>query len=229
MKCTAIVLAAGRGRRMNSDIQKQFLNIQGYPVLYYSLKCFQDCGWMDEIILVAGPEEVSYCKAEIADKYGLTKIKQIVPGGRERYHSVQNGLKACRNTDYVFIHDGARPFVTQGILERGLECAHTWKACAAGMPSKDTVKLVDDTGMVQDTPDRTMVWNVQTPQVFAYDLVADAYERALAGDCSGITDDAMVVEKYGSHPVMLYEGAYQNIKITTPEDLAVAEVFVHKI
>lgn len=229
MKCTAIVLAAGQGKRMHSKIQKQFLHIQGYPVLYYSLKCFQECPWMDDIVLVTGEEEIEFCQREIVGRYGFDKVSAVIPGGKERYHSVRNGLKACKDTDYVFIHDGARPFVNAGILERGLECVKKYGACAAGMPSKDTVKIVDDRNTVCSTPDRRFVWNVQTPQVFQYTLVAEAYEEALSGECGGITDDAMVVEQYGDHKVTLYMGSYENIKITTPEDLGVAEVFVHNI
>lgn len=229
MKCTAIVLAAGQGKRMHSKIQKQFLHIQGYPVLYYSLKCFQECPWMDDIVLVTGEEEIEFCQREIVGRYGFDKVSAVIPGGKERYHSVRNGLKACKDTDYVFIHDGARPFVNAGILERGLECVKKYGACAAGMPSKDTVKIVDDRNTVCSTPDRRFVWNVQTPQVFQYTLVAEAYEEALSGECGGITDDAMVVEQYGDYKVTLYMGSYENIKITTPEDLGVAEVFVHNI
>lgn len=229
MKCTAIVLAAGQGKRMHSKIQKQFLHIQGYPVLYYSLKCFQECPWMNDIVLVTGEEEIEFCQREIVGRYGFDKVSAVIPGGKERYHSVRNGLKACKDTDYVFIHDGARPFVNAGILERGLECVKKYGACAAGMPSKDTVKIVDDRNTVCSTPDRRFVWNVQTPQVFQYTLVAEAYEEALSGECGGITDDAMVVEQYGDHKVTLYMGSYENIKITTPEDLGVAEVFVHNI
>ncbi len=229
MKCTAIVLAAGQGKRMKSDVPKQFLKIQGYPVVYYSLQCFQNCSWMDEIILVTGEEEIAYCREHIVDAYGFTKVSRIVSGGRERYHSVYQGLLACRNTDYVFIHDGARPFITEELLERGLKCVREKGACVAGMPSKDTVKIVDASGQVIDTPDRKDVWNVQTPQIFSYGLIYAAYTKMMHNDGSGITDDAMVLERYGDHPVYMYEGSYQNIKITTPEDLAVAEDFLHKI
>ena len=131
MKCTGIVLAAGQGKRMNSKIQKQFLCLQGYPVLYYSLKAFQECPWMQEVVLVTGLEEIEYCRKEIVEHYGFTKVKAVVAGGKERYHSVQNGLKACETADYVFIHDGARPFLNGEILERGLECVKEWKACVA--------------------------------------------------------------------------------------------------
>lgn len=229
MKCTAIVLAAGQGKRMNSKTPKQFLQIQGYPVVYYSLKCFQNCPWMDEIILVTGEEEIGYCWEHIVKHYGFTKVTQIVAGGKERYHSVYQGLLHCQDTDYVFIHDGARPFITLELLERGLRCVQEKEACVAGMPSKDTVKIVDNQGRVMDTPDRRAVWNVQTPQIFSCALIRSAYEKMMQGDGSGITDDAMVLEQYGDHSVYMYEGCYQNIKITTPEDLDVAENFLHKI
>lgn len=229
MKCTAIVLAAGQGKRMHSKVQKQYLDIQGFPVLYYSLKCFQGCPWIDDIVLVTGTSETEFCQKEIVEKYKFGKVSAITVGGKERYHSVWNGLKECVDTDYVFIHDGARPFITREILERALECVRKNKACAAGMPSKDTVKIVNENDVVESTPDRRYVWNVQTPQVFSYQLVKEAYEKALDGECVGITDDAMVVEKYGGHEVTLYRGAYENIKITTPEDLGVAQVFVNNI
>ncbi len=226
MKCTAIVLAAGQGKRMNSKVQKQFLCIQGRPVLYYSLQCFEKCSWITDIILVTGKDEIEYCQEQIVQKYGFQKVSAIVEGGKERYNSVYNGLMACEQTDYVFIHDGARPFLTQEILERGLECVQEKGACAAGMPSKDTIKIVNVNRVVESTPDRRFVWNVQTPQIFAYALAADSYKTALSGDCSKITDDAMVVETYGNHEVVLYEGSYENIKITTPSDLVLAEEFV---
>lgn len=229
MKCTAIVLAAGQGKRMNSNVQKQYLQIEGHPVLYYSLKAMQECSWMTDIILVTGENEISYCQEQIVDRYCFDKVSAIVPGGKERYHSVQNGLLACKDADYVFIHDGARPFLNQQILERGLACVMQNKACAAGMPSKDTIKIVNNKREVESTPNRQFVWNVQTPQVFSYVLVRDSYEKALQGDCRDITDDAMVVERYGKHIVTLYEGSYENIKITTPEDLAVAHAFLNKM
>lgn len=226
MKCTAIVLAAGQGKRMNSKVQKQFLCIQGHPVLYYSLQCFEKCHWITDIILVTGKDEIDYCKEQIVEKYDFQKVSAIVAGGKERYNSVYHGLLACDQTDYVFIHDGARPFVTQEILERGLRCVQEKSACAAGMPSKDTIKIVNVDKVVESTPDRRFVWNVQTPQVFDYTLVSTSYTKALEGDCSKITDDAMVVETYGNHEVVLYEGSYENIKITTPSDLVLAEEFV---
>ena len=228
-KNTAIVLAAGQGKRMHSKIQKQFLEIQGYPVLYYSLKCFQDSTLVDDIILVTGEDMISYCKKNIVERYSFTKVSNIIAGGKERYDSVYQGLCACVETDYVFIHDGARPFITEEILERGLKGAKETGACVVGMPSKDTVKLSDAEGFVDTTPERSQVWTVQTPQIFSYDLIRRAHESIRKKDMSAITDDAMVVEQESGVKVRLAEGSYQNIKITTPEDLDVAEVFLKKI
>lgn len=225
-KCTAIVLAAGQGKRMGTKVQKQFLEIQGHPVLYYSLRCFQESPLISDIIAVTGEEVISYCKKEIIDKYGFSKVRSVVPGGKERYDSVYAGLLACVDTDYVFIHDGARPFITDEILCRGLEAARETGACVVGMPSKDTVKLADEEGFVQETPDRNRVWTVQTPQIFHYPLILRAHESIRRKDMSTITDDAMVVEQESGVKVRLSEGSYRNIKITTPEDLAVAEAFL---
>ena len=228
-KNTAIVLAAGQGKRMNSKIQKQFLEIQGYPVLYYSLRCFQDSPLIQDIILVTGEKSVTYCKEEIVKKYGFTKVTAVIPGGKERYDSVYAGLCACQECGYVLIHDGARPFITEEILERGLQKVKESGACVIGMPSKDTVKLSDAQEFVKETPDRKCVWTIQTPQIFSYPLIRNAHESIRQKDMSSITDDAMVVEQETGVKVALAEGSYQNIKITTPEDLDVADVFLKKI
>lgn len=226
MKNTAIVLAAGQGKRMHTKIQKQFLEIKGYPVLYYSLRCFQDSPLIEDIILVTGEESVLYCQKEIVDKYGFTKVTKVIPGGKERYDSVYQGLLACENSDYVLIHDGARPFITEEILERGLTGAEETGACAVGMPSKDTVKIADESGYIAETPDRSKVWMIQTPQIFQYALIRNAHESIRSREMSNVTDDAMVVEQETGVKVRLAEGSYQNIKITTPEDLGVAELFL---
>ena len=168
---TAIVLAAGQGKRMHSKVQKQFLEIQGYPVLYYSLRCFQESPLIQDIILVTGEESISYCKEEIVQKYGFTKVSAVIPGGKERYDSVYAGLCECRDCEYVLIHDGARPFVTEEILKRGLQKVKETGACVIGMPSKDTVKLSDEEGYVKETPNRKCVWTIQTPQIFSYSLI----------------------------------------------------------
>ena len=223
---TAIVLAAGQGKRMHSKVQKQFLEIQGYPVLYYSLRCFQESPLIQDIILVTGEESISYCKEEIVQKYGFTKVSAVIPGGKERYDSVYAGLCECRDCEYVLIHDGARPFVTEEILKRGLQKVKETGACVIGMPSKDTVKVADEADFVSETPDRKRVWTVQTPQIFSYDLIKKAHESIRKKDMTAITDDAMVVEQEKQIPVKLFEGSYCNIKITTPEDLETAKGFI---
>lgn len=230
MKCTAIILAAGQGKRMKTKVQKQFLMLQGKPLLYYSLACFQKSDEIQEIVVVTGKESIDYCRSEIIEKYGFTKVKSIAEGGKERYDSVYAGLEACSaDTDYVFIHDGARPFVTEDIIKRTKEVAVTYQACIAGMPSKDTVKIIDENNMVSATPERSRVWSVQTPQVFLYSLIKEAHDTARSVSMQGITDDAMVVEQYKNTPVHIVEGAYENIKITTPEDILVAEKILKKI
>lgn len=230
MKCTAIILAAGQGKRMKTKVQKQFLMLQGKPLLYYSLACFQKSDEIQEIVVVTGKESIDYCRSEIIEKYGFTKVKSIAEGGKERYDSVYAGLEACSaDTDYVFIHDGARPFVTEDIIKRTKKVAVTYQACIAGMPSKDTVKIIDENNMVSATPERSRVWSVQTPQVFLYSLIKEAHDTARSVSMQGITDDAMVVEQYKNTPVHIVEGAYENIKITTPEDILVAEKILEKI
>ena len=225
-KNTAIVLAAGQGKRMHSKIQKQFLEIQGYPVLYYSLRCFQESPLIQDIILVTGEDALSYCKEEIVKKYGFTKVSNVIAGGQERYDSVYAGLCACKDCRYVLIHDGARPFITEEIIERGLEKVKETGACVVGMPSKDTIKLSDAEGYVKETPDRKCVWTIQTPQIFSYALIREAHDSIRKKDMSKITDDAMVIEQETGVKVALAEGSYQNIKITTPEDLYIAEAFL---
>lgn len=175
---------------------------------------------------MTGEESISYCKEEIVQKYGFTKVSAVIPGGKERYDSVYAGLCECRDCEYVLIHDGARPFVTEEILKRGLQKVKETGACVIGMPSKDTVKLSDEEGYVKETPNRKCVWTIQTPQIFLYSLIREAHDSIRQKDMSKITDDAMVVEQETGAKVALAEGSYQNIKITTPEDLDIAEAFL---
>lgn len=226
-KCTAIVLAAGRGKRMGTEVQKQYLDICGKPVIYYSLEVFEKSAIIDEIILVVGENQESYCRQEIVEKYGFEKVKAIVEGGAERYHSVWHGLQNVTE-GYVFIHDGARPFVTEDILQRAYEdvCAH--KACVVGMPVKDTIKVSDNNGFVVETPKRSSLWMIQTPQVFDLNLVKEAYHKLIEEKVENVTDDAMVVEQMMGHEIKLVLGSYENIKITTPEDLEIANTFLKK-
>ena len=230
-KIAAICLAAGQGKRMESKVQKQYLLIDDKPVLYYALKAFQDSP-VEEVILVVGAGEEEYCKKEIVDHYGFTKVTSIVVGGKERYHSVFYGLQAINEAACVLIHDGARPFLTQDIIARCIEGVEEYKACVAGMPVKDTIKLADHEQNIESTPERSKVWMIQTPQAFEYLLIKEAYTRLIEQEEKGIktsipvTDDAMVVEYFLKQKVHLVYGSYENIKITTPEDMRVAEVFV---
>lgn len=225
MKNTAIILAAGKGKRMKSNVPKQYLLLEGHPILFYAIRAFEE-SFIDEIILVTGKDEVEYCQREIIDKYGFQKVKKIVTGGKERYHSVYEGLKAIEDTDYVYIHDGARPFVTGEMLERVQKEVEQYKACVVGMPVKDTIKIVGEDNIVKDTPNRKAVWQIQTPQTFSYTLVREAYDKLMEQEDDIITDDAMVVEKMLQYPIKLVEGSYENIKITTPEDLKIGKLFV---
>lgn len=225
--CTAVVLAAGSGKRMGTKVHKQYLLMGGKPVIYYSLRAFEASPLIDEIILVCGVGEVEYCQHEIVDKYRFSKVHKIISGGAERYDSVWNGLQ---NTEdgYVYIHDGARPFVDEKMIERAYNCVSEYHACAAGMPSKDTVKIADSNNVVTETPDRSNVWVVQTPQVFDVGLIKKAYAVLMDQNEINVTDDAMVAEQMLGCPVRLFYGSYENIKITTPEDLEIAEVFLKR-
>lgn len=223
---TAVVLAAGKGSRMKSSVSKQFMEILEKPVVYYALKAFQESA-VDEIILVTGKDAIDYCKNEIVDKYGFTKVTNIVVGGEERYESVYEALKVAQK-DYVLIHDGARAFVDEAIICRSMESVREYKACVIGMPIKDTIKRVDEDQYALETPDRAFIWQIQTPQCFVTDEIRDAYRLMMEEGNQSVTDDAMVMEQYGKRRIKLIEGSYENIKITTPEDMVVGEALLKK-
>ena len=228
-KITAIVLAAGSGSRMKSKTKKQFMEIKGKPVIWYSLFEFEKSR-VDEIILVTGKEDIDYCKKEIVEKYNLKKIKNVVAGGSERYESVYNGLKEVTG-NIVLIHDGARPLINNEIIERSIEGTIKSDACVVGVPVKDTIKRANKEGDIIDTPNRSELWITQTPQSFKTDLVKMAYkkmkEELEKGNTTlNITDDAMVVEEFTTNQVRFVQGDYKNIKVTTPEDIDIAELFI---
>ena len=234
-RCTAVVLAAGQGTRMGTSVQKQYLELEGKPLICYALETFETSSVIDDVVLVVGPGQEAYVREQIIGPYQFDKVTAIVEGGRERYDSVYEGLKAAVRDEkgqvrdgYVFIHDGARPFVDEEILHRQYEAVGIYRACVAGMPSKDTVKLADEDGFAKETPNRNHVWTVQTPQVFETSLIVEAYSRLMREDSIEVTDDAMAVERTMDIPVKLYEGSYRNIKITTPEDLEIAKVFLRQ-
>ncbi len=239
-RCTAIVLAAGSGSRMKSDVAKQYMLLRGRPLLWYALRAVEESAVIDDCILVAGAEDIPYVKEEIVERYGFRKVEAVTAGGKERYDSVQQALKVVKagkmrvpNRDgYLFIHDGARPFLTEEILYRGYQAVEKFRACVTGMPVKDTIRIADQNGFASRTPDRSLVWQIQTPQVFESALIIEAYEKLmqekdrLAAEGIRITDDAMVVETLMNLPVRLVQGSYENIKITTLEDLLTAEAFL---
>ena len=227
--CIAIVLSAGVGSRMHSDIPKQYMDLNGYPVIYYALRAFEESD-VDSIVLVTSPEDVAFCRKNIVEKYGFTKVRAVVGGGAERYLSVYEGLKAAAGTDYVLIHDGARPMIDETEIRLSMRAVEEEHACVIGVPVKDTIKVGNAKHYAVDTPDRSCLWAVQTPQSFSYELLMEAYGEMWQAAESGerITDDAMIVERFTGHKVKLVQGKYENIKVTTPEDLLIAEVFLKK-
>lgn len=241
-RCTAVVLAAGNGSRMKSGVAKQYMLLGEKPLIWYSLHAVEASSVIDDCVLVSGAEDVSYVQEEIVGRYGFHKVNTVVAGGKERYDSVYQALRVIGSSDmrvqnrdgYIFIHDGARPFLTEEILRRNLAAVEKFRACVTGMPVKDTIKIADGNGYAAQTPDRNLLWQIQTPQVFESVLIIEAYERMMQEKerlgvlKAGITDDAMVVENYMNVPVKLVHGSYENIKITTPEDMAAAEAFLAK-
>lgn len=206
-------------------------------MVWYSLRAVEQSEIIDECILVAAEDEISYVRSEIVEKYGFHKVKTLLAGGCERWESVGNAVAALgeepEKEGYVFIHDGARPFLSEEILSRTYEAVRKYGACVAAVPSKDTVKLSDEAGFAASTPDRSRVWIVQTPQVFETGLIVGAYRelqrRALkiGRENIEVTDDASVVEGFTDRRVRLTEGSYRNIKVTTPEDMKIAEAFLN--
>lgn len=232
-RCTAIVLAAGSGRRMQFPQPKQFMMLGEKPLLWYSLQAVERSEIIDDCILVTGAEYISYVKTEIVERYGFRKIREITAGGSERYESVYSGLKALKEASgYVFIQDGARPFLTEEILRDTYEAVCRYGACVAAVPVKDTVKIADGEGFAVQTPNRSLVWAVQTPQVFEAGLIRQAYDmlferlEELKERGVAVTDDAMVAETMLGTRVKLVKASYENIKITTPEDRKTALGFL---
>lgn len=223
-KSTAIILAAGQGKRMNSKVAKQFMMLSDKPVLCYSIQAFEESN-VEDIILVVSPGEEEYVK-QMMEPYHFKKIRSIAPGGKERYYSVYEGLRHIKATEYVLIHDGARPCITPMVINHVIDKVQQTKACIVGVPVKDTIKIVDSKGTVIQTPAREQVWAIQTPQAFEYQLILSAYERLIKEEDTSVTDDAMALEKMTGHPVYTMIGDYENIKITTPEDLIIAEQII---
>jgi len=223
-KTWAVIVAAGKGKRMGAGLNKQFINVKGKPLLFYTLKAFSDCEEIDKIVVVCAPKEIDYCNEEIIKKYNFQKVHSIVSGGEERHQSVLSGLKALDDCEVVLIHDGARPFVSDTIIRDGIKYARIYDACACGVIPKDTIKIMDEFGFSVSTPKREQLFCVQTPQSFKFDLILSCYNK-LKNQERVFTDDTSLVEYFG-HKVFLYQGSYSNIKVTTPEDLFLAESII---
>jgi 2-C-methyl-D-erythritol 4-phosphate cytidylyltransferase len=213
------------GRRMGASINKQYLLLDGKPILAHTMEIFQRADFIDEIYPVVPAEEIEYCRIHVVEKYGLDKVKQIVAGGAERQNSVLNALRAIDSADddIILIHDGVRPFVPIHAMQRSIEIALEFDGAVTAVPVKDTVKVVRD-DMVVATPAREALWLAQTPQTFRYAVIRAAHELADSEGFSG-TDDASLMERMG-RKVHVVIGDYRNIKITTPEDLILAEAFL---
>ncbi len=227
-RVTAVITAAGKGTRMHSNINKQYMEIGGVPVLARTITVFQQCEVIDDIIVVVNEEDINYCRKAIVDQYNLSKVRSLVSGGAERQNSVYKGLCAAgADCGIVLIHDGARPFVTEKNVVDCIEGARIHRACGIGVRLKDTVKISDEYGFVASTPDRSTLWSIQTPQGFQFTVIKKAHEEAVKADYTG-TDDMVLVERQGI-PVKIIEGSYQNIKITTPEDIVIGESILSKL
>ena len=224
MNAVAVIVAGGQGTRIEGKLPKQFLNLGDKPILAHCVQSFEACETVDQIVLVVPEDYLEYCSQTIVDQHDFKKVKKIVCGGKERQDSVYLGLKACPNsTTVVAIHDGVRPFVSPQKISESIRLCEEKKAVILAVPAKDTIKRVEGNSVVT-TLDRKKLWLVQTPQVFEYPFILNAYEKANEEGFVG-TDDAMLVERLGQE-VAVVEGEYQNIKITTVEDLVMAEKFI---
>lgn len=225
MKADAVIVSAGKGLRFMEGKKKQFHSLGGKPILAHTLDKFETCPLIRSILLVVGQEDMDYCLKEIIEQYKFQKISQIVPGGKRRQESVKNGIDALpKDADVVTIHDGVRPFVTKAMIEDTIHSAERVGAVVLAMPVKDTIKVSNPDGTVLKTLDRESLWQIQTPQTFRVSVIKEAYYRAAEDGFVG-TDDASLVERLGVK-VHILPGSYTNIKITTPEDLFLANLFL---
>ena len=225
MRAEALIVSAGKGHRFIEGKKKQFHLLAEKPILVHTLDKFEACSLIHSILLVVGEEDMDYCLEEIIEKYHYKKISQIVPGGKRRQDSVKNGVEfLSKDTEIVVIHDGVRPFVTKEMIQDSIRSAIRFGAVVLAMPVKETIKMAQPDGTVLKTLDRESLWQIQTPQAFRVDVIKEAYHKATEDGFVG-TDDASLVERLGVK-VHILPGSYTNIKITTPEDLILANLFM---
>ncbi|MDU0457966.1 MAG: 2-C-methyl-D-erythritol 4-phosphate cytidylyltransferase [Geobacteraceae bacterium] len=226
-KSIALIPAAGMGKRMGASVNKQYLLLNGLPIVARTISVFERSSLIDSIYLVIPAEEIPYCREHVVEACGFKKVVAIIPGGKERQNSVMNGLNAIReqadDNDVVLIHDGVRPLVTEAVLSESIAVARISDGALVAVPAKDTIKVVTD-GIVVDTPLRDTLWQAQTPQSFRFGIIHAAHLAAEADGFTG-TDDASLIERSGGK-ISVVRGDYRNIKITTPEDLILAEAFL---
>lgn len=226
-----LVPAAGMGRRMGTSINKQYLDLAGRPILAHTLELFQQHPAIDSIYPILPTDEISYCQTHVVDRYAFSKVRRIIAGGAERQDSVLNGLRALEEEGevsaetVVLIHDGVRPLFDAALIPQLIETAQQQGGCVVGVPVKDTIKEVDS-GRISATPERQKLWQAQTPQAFRFELILRANECAERDGFRG-TDDASLVERLGES-VMMLEGNYRNLKVTTPEDLLIATALLNE-
>ncbi|TYS54529.1 2-C-methyl-D-erythritol 4-phosphate cytidylyltransferase [Sutcliffiella horikoshii] len=225
MNYQVIVLAAGQGKRMKAGKNKQFIELEGKPVIIHTLSVFEADPWCMEIKLVINEKEKDIFK-ELLHQYPVQKIKEMVIGGEERQDSVYNGLTSLQSAEIVLVHDGARPFISQEVIHHLVKKAAKEGAAIVGVPVKDTIKRVSKAGVVEQTVERSSLWSIQTPQAFRYAILKEAHDKAKAENYLG-TDEASLVERIHV-PVHIVEGEYENFKLTTPEDIILAKAFLQK-
>ncbi len=221
MQVSAIIVAAGSGNRLGGEVPKQFQLLRGKPILCHTLQVFEHCDLIENIVVVASEEWLGYVSQQMVDRFAISKIKKVVTGGKQRQDSVFAGLQALKGeAEIVAVHDGVRPFITDDKLKEVIDAALKFGAAILAVPPRDTIKI-EKSGFVEKTPSRDKLWCVQTPQVFKFDLIYNAYVKAFE---HGIyhTDDSALVERLGWQ-VKIVEGEQENIKITVPFDLKIAE------
>jgi 2-C-methyl-D-erythritol 4-phosphate cytidylyltransferase len=224
-RVAALIVAAGKGRRMGSPRAKAFLTLNGIPILVHAIRPFEASNRIQSLYVVLQREDIQLWQNEILSKFPLKKTKPPVAGGSRRQDSVRSGLEAIsEDIDTILIHDGVRPFVDETVLDQLLDTMEEALAAVVAVPAKETLKIVSSTGQVRETLARERIWTTQTPQAFDFHTLIQAHHKALQDDVQA-TDDSTLVERMGI-PVIVVRGSYTNIKVTTPEDLIVARALL---